>query len=61
MKFGAEVKLHMALVSDRCQSLAWRARLGNDHLSKNQHDFKGAVENQLIVLGDKTRFFDIRV
>jgi len=37
-------KLHMSLTSDRCQSN------GNDHLSNNQHDFKGWGEKQRIML-----------
>jgi len=43
----------MALTSGRCQSN------GNDHLSNNQHDFKGWGENQRIMLRDKTWFYDV--
>jgi len=49
-KFGADVR-----------NCIWRVRQtgfnqsnGNDHLSNNQHDFKGWGENQRIMLRDKT-------
>jgi len=49
LKFGAEARNCIwRILSHRCQTS------GDDHMSNNQHDFKGWGENQRIILYDKT-------
>ena len=52
-KWGWGQKVRMAQTSDRCQSN------GNDHLSNNQHDFRGWGGIKRTMLHYKTWFYDL--